>query len=246
MAIGEEWRCYTQSGICANVAASNFMLTLHHLNVSQSERIIWLLEELDLPYELIVYQRDPSTQFAPVELRSIHPLGNAPVLQDGEMVMAESGAIVEYILARYGEGRLTIPVPSADYPHYLYWLHYANSSLMTQIALNWVVSMAVAPGSDSPIVPSLRQRLDRHLQWVDDRLSQASYFAGSQFTAADIMMHFPFGTMKAFYNVGLAPYPHIQAWLTKISDRPGYQQAMKVAGHKQDPGLDWGETRSVF
>ncbi len=111
------------------------MLIVHHLNVSQSERIVWLLEELDLPYELRVYQRDPVTQFAPLELRSVHPLGSAPVLRDGEIVIAESGAIIDYVLARYGQGRLTIPITSAQYPDYLYWFHYANSSLMPQISL---------------------------------------------------------------------------------------------------------------
>jgi glutathione S-transferase len=105
------------------------MLTVHHLNVSQSERIIWLLEELELLYELRVYQRDPSTQLAPVELRSVHPIGSAPVLCDGEIVLAESGAIIEYVLSRYGDGRLTVPVTSLQYPDYLYWFHYANGSL---------------------------------------------------------------------------------------------------------------------
>lgn len=222
------------------------MLTVHHLNVSQSERIIWLLEELELLYELRVYQRDPLTQFAPDELRLVHPLGSAPVLCDGEITIAESGAIVEYVLARYGNRRLAIPVTSSQYPDYLYWFHYANGSLMTQIGVNWIAAMAAQPGSDSPLLLSLRERLDRHLQMVEDRLSQTTYFAGGEFTAADIMMHFPFGTMKAFYNVGLENRPSIKGWLARISDRPGYQRAMQAAGHEQDPALDWGATRSAF
>lgn len=222
------------------------MLTVHHLNVSQSERIIWLLEELELPYELRVYQRDPATQLAPTALRSIHPIGSAPVLCDGEIVMAESGAIIEYILARYGNGRLAPAVTSPQYPDYLYWLHYANGSLMMQMGVNWIAGMAAAPESNSPLLSTLRERLDRHLQWVEDHLGQATYFAGSEFTAADIMMHFPFGTMKAFYNVGLDSRPNIKAWLARISDRPGYQRAMKAAGHEQDPALDWGTTRGAF
>lgn len=222
------------------------MLIVHHLNVSQSERIIWLLEELELPYELRVYQRDPATQFAPPELRSVHPTGSAPVLCDGDIVMAESGAIIEYILARYGNGRLTLPVTSPQYPDYLYWFHYANASLMMQISMNWIAGMAAGSESNSPLLPVLQERLDRHLQMVEDRLSKANYFAGSEFTAADIMMHFPFGTMKAFYNVGLDSRPNIKAWLARISERPGYQRAIKAAGHEQDPGLDWGTTRSVF
>lgn len=213
------------------------MLTVHHLKVSQSERIVWLLEELELPYELRVYQRDPLTQFAPVELRSVHPLGSAPVLCDGEIVIAESGAIIEYVLARYGNGRLTVPVTSPQYPDYLYWFHYANGSLMTQLSLNWIAQMAAEPGSDSPLLSSLGERLERHLQMVEDHLSSATYFAGTEFTAADIMMHFPFGTMKAFYNVGLDNRKNILAWLARISDRRSYQRAMKVAGHEQDPAL---------
>lgn len=222
------------------------MLTVHHLNVSQSERIVWLLEELDLPYELRVYQRDPVTQFAPTELRSVHPLGSAPLLHDGEIVMAESGAIIEYVLARYGQGRLAVPVTSAHYPDYLYWFHYANGSLMTQISLNWIALMAAGANSSSPLLSALHERLDRHLQMVEDYLSRATYFAGTQFTAADIMMHFPFGTMKAFYDVGLDNRPNVKAWLARISDRPSYQRAMKVAGHERDPALVWGTTRSAF
>jgi glutathione S-transferase len=222
------------------------MLTVHHLNFSQSERIIWLLEELELPYEMRVYQRDPVTQFAPDELRSVHPLGSAPVLCDGEIVLAESGAIIEYVLARYGNGRLTVPVTSSQYPDYLYWLHYANGSLMTQISLNWIAGMAAKPGSNSPVLSALKERLERHLLLVEDHLSRATYFAGTEFTAADIIMHFPFGTMKGFYNVGLDNRPNIKAWLARISDRPRYQRAMKVAGHQQDPALGLGETRSAF
>ncbi len=222
------------------------MLIVHHLNVSQSERIIWLLEELELPYELKIYDRDPVTQFAPLELRSIHPLGSAPVLCDGAVVLAESGAIIEYVLARYGDGRLSLSVTSPQYPDYLYWFHYANGSLMTQIGVNWIAALAAGPNSNSPLLPTLRERLDRHLHWVDQRLSQAPYFAGSEFTAADIMMHFPFGTMRVFYDVGLDNYPNIQAWLERMGDRAGYQRAMKAAGYEQDPALNRSETRKAF
>lgn len=225
---------------------SAYMLTVHHLNVSQSERIVWLLEELELPYNLREYQRDPVTQFAPVELRSIHPVGSAPVLYDDKIVLAESGAIAQYILARYGKGQLAVETTSSQYPDYLYWFHYANASLMPQLSMNWIAAMAAGPDNSSSLLSSLRERLERHLQMVEDRLSQATYFAGDEFTAADIMMHFPFGTMKAFYNIGQSDRPNIKAWLTRISDRPGYQRAMKAAGHEQDPANDWGATRSAF
>jgi len=221
------------------------MLIVHHLQVSQSERIIWLLEELELPYQLRLYQRDQTTQFAPAELRSIHPLGSAPVVEDGDVVMAESGAIVEYVLARYGNGRLTVPVASSQYPDYLYWFHYANASLMNQIAITWIATMAAGASSNSGLLSVLQERLERHLQMVENRLLSVTYFAGSEFTAADIMMHFPFGTMKAFYNVGLDNRPNIRKWLANLSNRPAYQRAMKAAGHDRDPALDWGETRSI-
>lgn len=222
------------------------MLSVHHLNTSQSERIVWLLEELELPYELHLYQRDRLTQFAPTELRLVHPVGSAPVLCDGEITIAESGAIVQYVLARYGNGRLSVPIESSQYPDYLYWFHYANASLMTQLSVNWIAAMAAEPSSNSPLLSSLRERLERHIQMVEERLSQVTYFAGDEFTAADIMMHFPFGTMKAFYNVGQGDSPSIKAWLARISERPGYQSAMKAAGHEQDPALDWGAVRSAF
>lgn len=234
------------NGVQARKSPLGHMLTVHHLNISQSERIIWLLEELELPYELCVYRRDPSTQLAPAELRSVHPLGSAPVLCDGEIVMAESGAIIEYVIARYGNGRLCVPVTSPQYPDYLYWFHYANGSLMTQIGVNWITAMAAQQSSESPLLPTLRERLECYLQWVEDHLSQVTYFTGSEFTAADIMMHFPFGTMKAFYNVGLDNRPNIKAWFARISDRVGYQRAMKAAGHEQDPALGWGATRGAF
>ncbi|MCT7984898.1 glutathione S-transferase [Laspinema sp. A4] len=221
------------------------MLTVHHLNVSQSERIIWLLEELELPYELVLYQRDPVTQFAPPELRDVHPVGTAPVLVDGEVVLGESGAIVEYILGRYGEGRLAVPATSPQYPDYLYWFHYANASLVSWSIVSWITGMALGPDSNSPLLPALRQRLDRHLEMVETRLSQGDYFAGADFTAADIMMHFPFGTMKAFYDLGFDNRPNIKAWLTQISDRPGYQRGMKAAGHEQDPVLEGNTSRVI-
>ncbi|BAZ17789.1 putative glutathione S-transferase [Calothrix sp. NIES-4071] len=222
------------------------MLIVHHLKVSQSERIIWLLEELELPYELRVYERDPVTQLAPTELRSVHPLGSAPVLRDGEIVIAESGAIIEYVLARYGNGHLTIPVNSPQFPDYLYWFHYANGSLMAQIGVNWIATMTATPGNSSPLLSSLSERLERRIQIVEDHLEKATYFAGTEFTAADIMMHFPFGTMKMFYNVGLDNRPNIKAWLARISERAGYQRAMKAAGHDKDPALSFGTTRSAF
>jgi glutathione S-transferase len=214
------------------------MITVHHLGVSQSERIIWLMEELGLPYQLVVHQRDAATRLAPDALRGIHPLGSAPVIHDGELVLAESGAIIEYVLGRYGDGRLGVAPSAPEFPSFLYWLHYANASLMMSIATTWISEMASGGGGADPIVVGRRERLERHLQYVDDRLGSADYFAGPAFTAADIMMHFPFGTMKAFYRVDLSQRANIRAWLERISARPAYRTAMHVAGHARDPALD--------
>jgi glutathione S-transferase len=117
---------------------------------------------------------------------------------------------------------------------------------MNQISVNWIASMAAEPGSKSGLLSALKERLERHLQMVEDHLSRATYFAGTEFTAADIIMHFPFGTMKAFYDVGLDNRPNILAWLARISDRPTYQRAMKAAGYERDPALNWGATRGAF
>jgi glutathione S-transferase len=209
------------------------MITVYHLNVSQSERIIWLLEELGLPYELKTFQRDPVTRLAPPELRTLHPIGSAPIIRDGDRVLAESGAIMEYLIARHGNGRLAVLSSAAEFADYLYWFHYANATLMPAFPV-WVQR---ALGEDSPILKVMRERFDRRLQLVEDRLGQVEYFAGSQFTAADIIMHFPLATMKAFATLDLAQKPNIRAWLARLSARPAYQKAMKIAGHEKDPAL---------
>jgi glutathione S-transferase len=209
------------------------MITVYHLNVSQSERIIWLLEELGLPYELKTFQRDAVTRLAPPELRALHPVGSAPIIRDGDRVLAESGAIMEYIIARHGNGRLAVPSNAPEFADYLYWFHYANGTLMPAFPV-WVQR---ALGEDSPILKVMRERFDRRLQLVEDRLGQVEYVAGSQFTAADIIMHFPLATMRAFATLDLSRKPNIRAWLARISARPVYQKAMKIAGHEKDPAL---------
>lgn len=215
------------------------MLIVHHLNTSQSERIIWLLEELQLPFKVRTYQRDPTTREAPPELRQVHPLGRAPVLEDGKRTIAESGAIIEYLFATRGGGQLLIIADDPAYPDYIYWFHYANSSLFLQIMLN----LAVGAATDElhPARSFRRERLNRHIDFVEARLGKVPFFAGRHFTAADIMMHFPFGTMRRFFDLDLSARPNIKSWLARISERPAYRRAMETAGHDTDPAAPFDD-----
>ena len=208
------------------------MLTVHHLGVSQSERIVWLCEELDLPYELKRYERDPITRLAPPEYKALHPFGTAPVITDGDLALGESGAIMEYIIAKYGAGRLAIKTDSPDFADYLYWFHFANGSMMPAGMVDLILTMLGAPG-DSDIARALRARGDRAFEMVETRLGKADYFAGKMFSAADIIMLFPLTTMRAFVPRDLSPYPNIRAYLKRIGQRPAYLRAMK----KGDPTM---------
>ena len=208
------------------------MLTIHHLGKSQSERIIWLCEELAVPYELKHYTRDAVTILSPPELKALHPLGAAPVITEGELVLAESGAIVEYIIAKHGGGRLALGPAHPDYAQYLYWFHFANANLQPNMGRNMMLRrLDLAP--DNPTLVALRGRLDRVLDLVEARLRDATYLAGAEFTAADIMTVFSLTTMRIFMPLDLAPYPHILAYLRRIGEREAYRRAML----KGDPGM---------
>ena len=208
------------------------MLTIHHLGKSQSERIIWLCEELGVPYELKRYQRDPVTILSPPELKALHPLGAAPVITDGELVLAESGAIIEYIIAKYGGGRLALGPGHPDFAAYLYWFHFANANLQAHMGRNMTLRR-IKLADDEPTMAMTRFRLDRALGLVDARLGSALYLAGDALTAADIMIVFSLTTMRIFLPLDLAPYRHIRAYLSRIGKREAYQRAM----HKGDPDL---------
>jgi glutathione S-transferase len=207
------------------------MLTVHHLGISQSDRIVWLCEELEIPYEMVKYDRDPETRLAPAAYKALHPFGTAPVITDGDLVLGESGAIIDYIIAKYGNGRLTVAPDSPDYADYLHWFHFANGSMMPSGMIDMVVTMLAV--EDSPITASLRGRLDTAYDMVEARLGEAAYFAGSGFTAADIIMLFPLTTMRMFAARDLTPYPNILAYLQRVAMRPAYQRAIK----KADPDL---------
>lgn len=208
------------------------MLTVHHLGKSQSERVVWLCEELGIPYVLEHYVRDAMTMLSPPELKALHPLGAAPVITEGEVLLAESGAIFDYILAKYGEGRLTLGPDHPDFAAYLYWLHFANGTLQPAMGRNMILGRLKLP-ADNPVLQAMRGRLERALGLVEARLSKAEYLAGSEFTAADIMTVFTLTTMRYFMPLDLAPYPAILAYLQRIAARPAYQRAMA----KGDPGM---------
>ncbi|WP_213992149.1 glutathione S-transferase family protein [Sodalis sp. dw_96] len=209
------------------------MLIVHHLGISQSDRIVWLCEELAIQYKLIRYSRDPETNFAPKEYKALHPFGTAPVITDGDVVLGESGAIIEYIIGKYGNGRFTVSVDKPNFADYLYWFHFANATLMASSMVDLAVN-GLGGAGDNPHIRTLCARSDLAFDLIDKRLSDVKYFAGDEFTAADIIMLFPLTTMRVFLKRDIAGYPHLLAFLQRIGERPAYQRAMKLA----DPDLD--------
>jgi glutathione S-transferase len=206
------------------------MITIYHLDTSRSERIVWLMEELGLEYKLELFQRNDNGS-APDALRKIHALGKAPVIRDGNTVLAESGAIVDYIVHRYAGDRLAVAPAAADYARYIYWFHFAEGSLMSLLILALVLSR-VPEADASPVRARVLERMKQTLAFIDSELAQATYFGGTTFSAADVMMTFPFTTMRHFLKYDLAPYANILAYLQRIESRPAYQKAMALAGPK--------------
>jgi glutathione S-transferase len=207
------------------------MMKIHHLGHGQSERILWLCEELDVPYELVKYTRDAKTRLSPPELVAMHPLGAAPLLEVDGLLLAESGAIVEYILAKHGGGRLQHGPDHPDFAAYLYWFHFANGNLQSTLGRLMMVTRCGLP-AEHPVLVSVQGRVAKVLALFDARVAQSEYLAGD-FTAADIMSVFSLTTMRLFQPLDLAPYPGILAYLQRIGARPGYQRAMA----KGDPDL---------
>ena len=217
------------------------MIIVHHLNNSRSQRVLWMLEELELPYEVKRYERDPVTSLAPASLRAVHPLGKSPVITDGNATIAESGAIIEYLLDRYADGRLRPAAESADRLRLTYWLHYAEGSVMPPLLLNLVfakVARGPAPFFVRPIARAIAAKvqksfitpqLELHLDYMESELGKSTWFAGSEFSAADIQMSFPLEA--AAMRGGLdATRPLLWAFLQRIHARPAYQRALEKGG----------------
>jgi glutathione S-transferase len=205
------------------------MLTIHHLGLSQSERIIWLCEELGLPYELIRYEREPSMA-APPAYKALHPVGTAPIITDGDVVLAETNAIVEYIIQRHGGGRLTLPPEHPEFANYLFWLHYANGSILPAFMMDMTARRLGATPASS--------RTDIAFALIEQRLGEADWFGGRDFTAADILMGFPLTRLRVFSARDLADSPNTRAYLQRIGARPAFRAAMAKAEPTMPPKLD--------
>ena len=217
------------------------MITVHHLNNSRSQRVLWLLEELGVPYTIRHYQRDPATMLAPPELRQVHPLGFSPVITDGTATLAESGAIIEYLVERYGGGRLIPPAGTPQRLRYTYWLHYAEGSAMPPLLLSLVfrrLPQGPMPFFMRPLVRGIAQkvrdkfvdpRLRVHFDYMEGELAANDWFAGPEFSAADIQMSFPIEAGQARGMVD-ARRPRLAAWLERIHARPAYRRALEQGG----------------
>jgi glutathione S-transferase len=202
------------------------MLTLHHLNDSRSQRILWLLEELGVPYEMKHYQRDVRSRLAPPELAAIHPLGKSPVIADGDLKIAESGAIVDYLIRKYGGGKMMPAMGSPDYEAYNEWLHYAEGSAMLPLMLNLYVSRLKEAGG--PLHPRIDSEVANHLGYVDGALQGREFFVGQSLSGADIQMSFV-GEMAGVFD-RLGPFSNLGAWLTRMHARPAFQRSIEKGG----------------
>ena len=217
------------------------MITVHHLNNSRSQRVLWLLEELGLPYEIRKYERDPKTMLAPASLRQVHPLGKSPVITDDGVTVAESGAIVEYLIERYGNGRLAPAIGTPERLRWRYWLHFAEGSAMPPLLLKLIfdrIPQSPMPFFARPIARAISAKvlatmvepnLKRQLDFMEGELGRSAWFAGDEFSAADIQMSFP--VEAAAMRAGLdASRPKLMAFLKRIHARPAYRQALERGG----------------
>jgi glutathione S-transferase len=217
------------------------MLTVHHLNNSRSQRILWLLEELGTPYEIKYYQRNLETMRAPPELAAVHPLGRSPVITDGDIVVAETGAIIEYLLETRGGGRFRPASGSADARRFTFWLHFAEGSEMTPLLLRLVFDRVVAapmPFFVKPVAKGIARKvrdafidpqIEQHLNFIESELGRSTWFAGNDFSAADVQMSFPLEISASRVGFGDAR-PKIKSFLERIHGRPAYQRALTRGG----------------
>jgi glutathione S-transferase len=201
------------------------MLTIHHLGVSQSDRIVWLMEELGLPYRLEWYDRGPDGLMPPA-YAALHPAATAPVITDGDRVLAESGAIVEYISHRYGGGRLSVTPDQPNYPDYLYWMHWSNNVQ----GLFFAKLAAGGQPAAGPVRGFIERRENGYYRYLEERLGDFPFVAGSEFTCADIMIAFNLTSLSRFGGRTIDDLPNVLAYVERIAKRPAYAKAMQIAG----------------
>jgi glutathione S-transferase len=200
------------------------MIVIHHLNESRSQRVLWLLEELELPYEIQSYQRDATTRLAPPELKQVHPLGKSPVLEDAGQTLIESGAIVDHLIRRHGAGSLQPATDSDAYTVYQQWMHYAEGSAMLPLLLKLYVSRLGDAGA--PLQPRIDSELANHLGYVNESLKDREWLVGESLSGADIQMSFVGEAARGLR----ASYPHMDAWVRRFQQRPAYQRALERGG----------------
>ena len=217
------------------------MITVHHLNKSRSQRVLWLLEELGVEYEVKRYQRDPATMLAPAELKAVHPLGKSPVITDGDLTIAESGAIIEYIVERYGNGRLVPPAGSPEKLRYTYWLHFAEGSAMLPLVMKLIfgrLETAPMPFFIKPVAKGIAKKvkagfiepnIKSQLDYMESELKKSAWFSGSEFTAADIQMSFPVEAAEARGGLDMTR-PKLMGFLQRIHEMPSYKRAIEKGG----------------
>jgi len=217
------------------------MIVVHHLNNSRSQRVLWLLEELGVPYEVKRYQRDAKTMLAPPELRAVHPLGKSPVIEDAGQVLAESGAIIEYLAERYGAGRLAPAAGTREYLRYRYWMHFAEGTAQPPLLLKLLfdrVEKGPMPFFVRPVARAIAQRaksgyvqpnIDRNLDFMEGELGHSEWFAGAAFSAADVQMSFPLEAARARGGLD-EKRPRLMAFLGRIHARPAYLRAVEKGG----------------
>lgn len=225
------------------------MLTVHHLNNSRSQRMLWLLEELGVPYEIKRYERDPKTMLAPPELRAVHPLGKSPVITDDGQTLAESGAIIEYLVDKYGQGRFAPAAGTPERQRYTYWMHYAEGSAMPPLLLKLValrIASAPMPFFAKPIARKIASTLQSsfidpqlklHLGYINKELGATGWFVGNDFTAADVQMSFPLEAATARGGME-RQIPAVVDFLKRIHARPAYQRALERGGKYELLGGD--------
>ncbi|MBD2194858.1 MULTISPECIES: glutathione S-transferase family protein [Calothrix] len=204
------------------------MIVVHHLNNSRSQRVLWLLEELGIEYDIKYYERDPKTMLAPTSLRQVHPLGKSPVITDAQQTVAESGAIIEYIVERYGNGRLIPESGTPERLRYTYWLHYAEGSAMPPLLMNLIFNRF--PSVDNSVNEAfIMPQIQLHFDYIEAELGKSTWFVGEEFTAADIQMSFPL-ELVAMQAELIQNRPKIQQFIERIHARPAYKRALERGG----------------